>query len=204
MHGLSGAHRTGKTTLAIKTSEAAGIPYLKFDTASVFEKLGTTFSDIQTVSDRIEVQRAIIQYAHNLYRDQVVAFVTDRTPVDIAAYLMADITANVGTPAEQSAILEMYEDCIDITAQHFKTIVCVPPGIPYVAAEGKPPMNAAYQMHHHLLCLGISKDTRLIDTTVCSIRKNVINLDDRVSIMMHILGGVSNQAVFEASVAVHH
>lgn len=204
MYGLSGAHRTGKTTLAKAASEQSGVPYVPFETATVFKKLGTSFDEIKTISDRIEIQRAIIAYAHSLYRRQETSFITDRTPIDIAAYLMADAQAHTGTPAEHAAILEMMEDCIDITAQHFSSITTLPPALEYVEAPDKPKPNVAYQWHHHYLCLGIIKDSRLGDLTSYSIRANVTDLQQRANIMLHLMGAAHNQSLFEASVATLH
>jgi hypothetical protein len=145
MFGISGAHRTGKSTLAQRYADAFKIPYLKLP--NVMQELGVTPAQVSAMglADRLKVQWVYLHAAAKLYKEHNQGiFITDRTPLDMAAYTLADIRQD-SHPALAAQVTVYVEQALKLTNQYFGLIMFVPPGIPYVDEPGKPPANPAYQ-----------------------------------------------------------
>ena len=65
------------------------------------------------------------------------------------------------------------------TAANFDVVILVPPGIAVEQTEGKPPVNALYQEHHHHVCAGLLLDTEL-DLFWDEVGRTTLSLDDRM------------------------
>lgn len=161
MIGLAGAHRVGKTTLAKAFAEAAGIPYLDLSfSQEILHEMGlTSLSQINSIEQRLYHQLRRMQLTENALIGWKELFVTDRTPLDVAAYAIADFGQTMSEQQIATA-QKIVEEGYRITNARFKVLVHVYPGIPYVADEGKPTPNAAYQEHIHALITGMLADTR--------------------------------------------
>lgn len=158
--GLCGAHRSGKTTLARDFSVGSGMPYVTLSASEVIASLGLSFMEIKTLDQRLAVQQALVDKCEAVFRDQREPFVSDRTPMDIAAYLMAEAMKDGATPAQQAKIMELLKRCWDIGNETVGVYFLVPPDLPYVAEPGKPDENKPYQEHIHLLIYGLLADER--------------------------------------------
>ena len=89
-----GAHRTGKTTLAKAVCEATGVPYVPISTSQVFKDNGLDPSDKLDIWTRFDIQKKILLHAYDIWFDMDQQFICDRTPLDMLAYMLADIQAN--------------------------------------------------------------------------------------------------------------
>lgn len=148
--GFVGAHRTGKTTLAKAIAEELDLqPILSGTSAIVAEHGFNMGADNRFFHERgYAMQEAIVQA---LYDGQVGdRFVADRTPIDAAAYLLADAIAPAGGRSEEA--ISYVETATRETFKRFDLLVLVPPAIQFEARPDKPPLNATYQLHHHMLC----------------------------------------------------
>ena len=104
-------------------------------------------------------------------------FISDRTPLDMAAYTLADIQ---GTTAVDTIPFTRYlDDCIARTNRFFSTLVIVSPGIPLVAEPGKAALHEAYIEHIHTLIVGLCHDPRVTASVYC-IPRDVLSLEDRL------------------------
>lgn len=157
--GLAGTHRVGKTTLAKEWCENEGVDYVTPDVRGTIAKIGLECADVNDTDTRIEVQRAVVQSCREAFLDRKTMFVTDRTPMDVAAYTMADCHQQM-TPAQSSAMMDLIDDCYHIHNSSMAVAMLIYPGIPWVDEPGKPPFNVAYQEHIHALILGLMKDLR--------------------------------------------
>lgn len=162
MIGLAGAHRTGKSTLARRFSEVSGIPFLQTSASGTFARLGLDPKKDYPFAVRLDIQRNILDDCEKVYRSIGVAstFITDRTPLDMLAYTLADVQRE-NVDGALAGVFESYvKDCYEIANAHFPIVVILQPGIPLVEAEGKAPANPLYIEHINSLVLGAVTDER--------------------------------------------
>ncbi len=77
---------------------------------------------------RLWIQHKILDAAEKLWYAEQRQFITDRTPLDMAAYTLADIQ---GAAEVDFSELEKYlERCFKTTNELFKILVLIQPGIP--------------------------------------------------------------------------
>ena len=175
--GLCGAHRVGKTTLALAVAQVTHIPFLKTQTSHLFAERGLNPAIPMPFSTRLSIQEDILSAAQQVWNQEPGRFISDRTPLDMAAYTLADIQ---GTTAVHTASLIRYlDDCIAKTNRFFSTLIIVSPGIPLVAEPGKAALHEAYIEHIHTLVVGLCHDPRITASVFC-IPRDVLSLEDRV------------------------
>ena len=177
--GICGAHRTGKTTLAQQCAKLSGIPFLATAVSQVFQDMGLDPAQPLPFATRLTVQNHILDRAVSLWANFPDQFITDRTPIDMMAYTLADIQ---GTTEVQEHRLQAYLDrCFQATNQYFRHLVIVPPAIPLVFAAGKAALNPAYIQHIHFLVVGLSYSQHISpDIKVVPLPEQIISLPDRV------------------------
>ena len=157
--GLCGGHRTGKTTLANRIAEAVGVPFLKTDTSRVFADHGIHPSDPMDAATRLAIQWEVVKAAETIWQESSGPFITDRTPVDMMAYTLADIRGDTRMPYENLA--DYLAHCFEATNRFFNRLIIVQPGIPLIYEEGKAALNQAYIEHLNAVILGLCRDERL-------------------------------------------
>lgn len=158
--GCAGAHRTGKTTLAQAFALRSDIPFVRTSASEVFELLGKDPKADYCIESRIVIQEAILyaferQYAHAAGQSAV--WVSDRTPIDLASYMLADVqrATLAGQPELAQYVVNYVKRCIESTNKWFATVVLVQPGIPLVEAVGKAGACAANIEHINLIQAGL-------------------------------------------------
>jgi len=160
MFGLSGAHRTGKSTLAKVISEKLHLPYAQLNEASrIFKEMGLVQGIDYSPEIVLTVQERILEAADKFFQAHIdehgTSFITDRTPLDMAAYMMVLVGRSNFTDKELVRVESYLKDCRTVCSSYFSMIMLVQPGIPYVAEEGKPPPNLMYQEHIAALIYGM-------------------------------------------------
>ena len=101
---FSGTHRTGKTTLAQRVAEKMHLPFIPMEVAKmpVWENSGISPSDAKSItfSERVAVQFQVLDYMENVLKSMNETnpngFVTDRSPIDVFAYLLAGVDGTCG------------------------------------------------------------------------------------------------------------
>lgn len=178
--GLCGAHRVGKTTLAEAFAAAAGIPCVRTATSAVFARHGLDPSKPMSFAARLAIQREILAAAEDAWRAAEGRFITDRTPVDMMAYTLADIRGDTEVGFQDLAAY--LERCFRVTNEVFSTLVVVQPGIPLVREGGKAALNEAYIEHVNAVVLGLCHDDRLRCRTFL-LNREAIALQTRLSFL---------------------
>jgi hypothetical protein len=176
--GLCGAHRVGKTTLAQAVSRATGIPFLKTHTSHIFQQHGLDPAKPMAFDTRLAIQQEILAAGEAVWRQAAGPFISDRTPLDMAAYTLADIHGT--TTLNETAFTQYLTDCLAATNRYFSTLIIVPPGIPLVPEPGKAALHDAYIEHIHTLIAGLCHDDR-ISAKVHHIGRGILSLDARVA-----------------------
>ena len=180
MIGLAGSHRTGKTTLAKKYAEFKNLNFVQTSSSAVFKELGFDPKMDYDIKLRIHIQNAILDAAEREYKKAGNVFISDRTPIDMLAYTMADVQRENMDADSTAMFVDYMNRCFEVSNRHFSLIVIVQPGIPLIEEEGKAPANTAYMEHINSLVFGLTVDTR--STPASSyIKRSVIDLDKRVS-----------------------
>lgn len=156
--GLCGSHRTGKTTLAGEIAAATGRVFVRTTTSDVFAANGLDPAEPMDFVTRLWIQDKVVECAEQIWQAAPPRFISDRTPIDMMAYTLADIR---GETRVDFVALESYMDrCFEATNRYFDELVVVQPAIPLVLEQGKAALNRAYMEHLNLLILGLCADER--------------------------------------------
>jgi len=170
--------------LAEEISQRRGIPFVRTSTSDVFREHGLDPSEPMEIGRRLWIQHKILDAAEEAWNSGHRQFITDRTPLDMAAYTLADVQ---GPTEVDFAELEGYLDrCIRVTNAFFKLLVLVQPGIPLVYETGKAALNEGYLEHLNFLILGLCNDDR-IKSTFLYLHRNVTDKETRVNKVMEVL-----------------
>jgi len=138
---------------------------------------------------RIWIQQKILDAAEKVWHAEQRQFITDRTPLDMAAYTLADVQ---GSTEVNRAELEGYLGrCFEVTNRFFRLLVLIQPGIPLIHEEGKAALNEGYLEHLNYLILGLCNDQRIKSAFLC-LPRDVRGIRDRVDAILDVLdkGGV--------------
>lgn len=152
---LSGPHGSGKSSLALYVSNnviCGGEDKFPMKTrifslcpsvaSDVFKRYGYKQSDEITAHERMFLQNEILTRQIDEYEQLKESFIADRSPMDMAAYMMCDTHLNresMFIPAQTYAAR-----CAKVTKRFFKKIVVVPFCIPYEKSDKRPPFNERY------------------------------------------------------------
>ena len=161
--GLSGASGTGKTTLAKDVSIAMGITYHDASVTAIMQRIG--FDPVGVSHDldsRIKAQNHLLDaYCADIRAIKHYPFITDRTPLDMAAYMLGEVTMRNTTEAQGQAIHDYVQRCLKATEKLFDAFVLVPPLPSYEASATRPAPNKAYQLLIHHLIRALAEDDDL-------------------------------------------
>ena len=192
MIGLCGAQRTGKSTLAKEFAEDSGVDYVPVNTSGVFEAMGFDPKADYDMATRMQIQWEILKAAQATYAKAPRFFITDRTPLDMLAYTLADVQRGNVTGEVIDQVVAYADKCFSMTNQYFTSIVVVQPGIPLVEEAGKAPANLAHMEHINTLILGLANDERC-KTSKHYIARGTTDLQARVRAIYRVMSSVSKR-----------
>ena len=175
--GLCGAHRTGKTTLAIALGSDLNIPFVRTTTSQVFAELGLDPAEPMDFKTRLFVQNHVLDAAEKVWQDSPSPFVSDRTPIDMIAYTLGDIQGK--TEVDFDLLNQYIDRCYASTNQFFQNLAIIQSGIPLVYEQGKAALNPSYIEHINVLVIGLCHDSRIKANVFCNPRE-AIALDLRI------------------------
>lgn len=159
MFGIAGAHRSGKTTLALALSESLGIKFLCTNASGVAKDLGVNLIDSLGLSDRLSVQEALLDRHVLDLRKQKNLFITDRTPIDMASYMMCEVRMadlnGVENDGLDQRIAAYVERCVDVTKKYYGGVMCIEPLDTYEVLPNKPWSSIVYQAHIQSCIFGL-------------------------------------------------
>lgn len=185
--GLSGSHRTGKTTLARTFAEKnPGVNFVETRVVKIYHELGFDPKMMYPFEVRLEIQRRILDALVEQYKKGGLMFIADRTPLDLVAYTLADIVRDNYDGSQDEALSRYIDDCYDVTNTYFSMILVIQPGIEIVEAELKAPANFGYMEHINSLVIGLTTDRRL-NAMHFALARDTTNLEARVAAVGNVL-----------------
>jgi hypothetical protein len=159
---LVGAHRTGKSTLARAYAQRRNVPFVETSVSAIWQELGLNPAATYDFETRLAVQEQILKRVDAMYGEFAgVDFITDRSPLDMAAYTLADAIGDRVPDYCQERLARYVNDCFDVTNRRFGMVFLIQPGIALVDEPSKAAINAGYIEHLNSLILGLSVDERL-------------------------------------------
>lgn len=176
--GLCGAHRTGKTSLATALSFALDMPFIPLNTTDIFLKCQLNPSKPMEFRTRMDIQQQILDQAVDTWFEIDQPFISDRTPIDMFAYTIAEVQGDTLNARMESELEDYKLRCQQATEKYFGGVVLVPPAIPIIDAIGKASSSRGYIDHIHLLCLGLLHSYHI---TSYVIDEDVTNIEARVA-----------------------
>jgi hypothetical protein len=186
--GFCGAHRTGKTTAAIALSQMLNIPYLPIHTKNVFLRFHVKPEKNMDFRTRLEIQEEILAQACDIWRFAENPFICDRTPIDMMAYLLADIQGQTLNTELEVRVSNYLKRCHAATTRFFSHLFLFPNGvIPLVFEDGKASLSDGYIEHIHALCVGLFYES---DVDGYRLSKDSIEVFQRVQEISQYLLGV--------------
>jgi hypothetical protein len=188
--GLCGAHRTGKTTLATQVAEQLGIMQVKSSVSSIAASYNFNMdTDRRDNPLFARMQRQILVTLCDSYGGKT-RFVSDRTPLDAAAYLLCDVQADNGDDEWRQMVQDYTSKALAATEMFFDAIILVPPAIPFDPMDGKPGANPAYQEHLHLVCAGLLGEL----TIPCAqLPRDCVGLQERTNLVVEMANVVADK-----------
>lgn len=158
--GLAGAHRTGKTTLAQAYAGKRSAHFHQMDTAKLMAKHGYDSSN-QTMDfkDKLRAQELLLHEYYDslteLRMSEHKLIITDRTPLDLATYLL--IRVGPEESEEYSAeIIKYIRHCIAMANTFYTGITVTQPGIPLISDSKSAAASMAYIEHYNSIILGLT------------------------------------------------
>ncbi|CAM3472632.1 hypothetical protein [Parendozoicomonas haliclonae] len=128
MIGLCGANKNDKITLAKQISQKEDFLLISIDEEKILTSLGMKLGENYSFSERLGFYQSLLSHAEKEWSDtNGNNFITDFTPLDIAARLMVE-TANTPLSAmEQATLYEFRESCEYQTEDSFTATLYVEP-----------------------------------------------------------------------------
>lgn len=164
--GLAGAQRTGKTTLAEHYSKLTGLPFIPATVSAIMAEVGfdSSASYDNDFKTRLDAQFYLLGRLDEEWSKADGGFITDRTPLCMAMYTLADIVGTTELSASDNArLLEYIDQCKLLTMKHFDTLVSLKynPRIALVPKAGSAPAKP-----HHILHLESLLSTLILEVNV--------------------------------------
>lgn len=155
MIGITGAHRTGKTTLAQAFADSYNYTFRKTETGVFLHALGVDPKKTYGIEYRLTIQEQLLQFLKESWiKSSGSSVIVDRTPLDLLAYMEADILRDFPNSGELADRYMQYRaDCLDCLPL-FEFFVLVQPGIPASDEATSAAYSRPYMEHLNSLFLG--------------------------------------------------
>ncbi len=184
MIGFAGAHRTGKSSLARESARVLELPFVETSISEIFSKMGLDPATPMDFKTRLMVQSVILKVLCENWSRETAGFLSDRTPIDLLAYTMAEVRGDTLDYAAEVLLAQYARDCIAATNRYFSLIMLIQPGIPIVAAPGKATLSLGYMEHLNTLMSGLLTRKDLTATAVF-LRRDILDMQDRINCVIH-------------------
>lgn len=147
MFGLSGSHRSGKTTLAKLIAANLGIDFLETNLSSVFAAHGVDAKDDLPFAKRMEIQEEMMRLLEIKYGVRTKPFIADRTPFDVLGYTVSEVHRGTMDDAMRDRYRAHLIHGLRIVTQSLRAIMVLDPLVNPTDAAGKAQACPVYMAH---------------------------------------------------------
>lgn len=140
--GFVGSHRVGKTSTAEQLSKTlqehynVNLPFLKTEVSKSFSWVGVNPSDHVSFGERIVIQKEIFSKMEKFFLQTTGGFITDRTPLDLMGYLLANIDSTTSSVFDEQ-VHNLKQNIHELTERVFDVLVYVPVSFPFIEEGSK-------------------------------------------------------------------
>lgn len=187
MLGICGSHRTGKTTLARTMAETSGLFFLESKVSDTFRRMRVDPRADLPFEDRLYVQYQILYDMERLYFEAPTShFITDRTPIDVYSYLLADVQRTTLDPVQEGDLERFWAETCRIVNKHFELVMVIQPGIDLIEAEGKAPATTGYVEHVNAVIIGLvmGRSYADLETNIILMKREITDLRERSNVAL--------------------
>ena len=207
MLGLTGPHRTGKTTLAREYAKRHDILFVQTSTSGVFEQLGCDPKAEYSIEKRLMIQEVVLSTMERQYRkarEKGQLFIADRTPIDAASYMLSEVHRTAIDSPEVSRLVNDYvARCLKSTMEHFSVVILVQPGIKVRDQAGKGVACPANIEHLNSVQLGLLADERN-QVRRYAIPRGVTDLEMRIAALDKVFASAIEAEEALSKTRIHH
>lgn len=184
MIGLAGAHRTGKTSLARASARALKLPFVEVGPGAVFSGMGIDPAEPMDIQTRLLVQSVVLKEAMEKWAGYKDGFLSDRTPIDMLAYTLADIQGTTLDAVGEALLANYTTACIRATNHYFGLVMLIQPGIPIRHEKGKAAPSRGYMEHLNTIMAGLLA-RRDLQSDVAFLRRETLDMNTRIECVVH-------------------
>lgn len=187
--GLSGSHRTGKTTLGIEFEKSSNYKFIQVNTSQMQKEIGfDSRNQSYDFETRMKIQNHLFSCyeqmlsQHNINDDVIL----DRTPLDLATYAIMSVDEDV--TKEQADWLNQYiTKCIMLCKKHFYAILILQPAIELVECETSAKANLACMTKFNTIILGLGSLDNSLAGLLYRLPIEIKDLNHRVNVLHNII-----------------
>lgn len=179
--GLAGAHRTGKTTVGKIIAEKNNCPFVQVSLSDLADSMGVRIGLDMPFRDRVCFQDKALKIMERAYEKGGAGrlFITDRTPLDLAAYVITAWHPALATRGETDWCDDYVGRCIDVTNTWLFQLGIIQPGIPWVDEAQKGENIRFYREALNTTIIGLCWDANVKPATHI-VERDILDVDDRV------------------------
>lgn len=198
--GISGAHKSGKTTLAKALAAKWNMTYVDVRLSDVNRAFGVSPNEIIPFARRLEVQQNIVAHCINLFSDAEENYIADRTFLDVAAYTLSYMP-HVVSDIESETVKMIVDQCYRAQAAFFDKTVIVGNSFetaPEPENAGKAAFSWAWNFQLQTLIRGLVLNSGM-KCPVSFISDTHSTVDQRIQKMEVIIGEAQRQTCQESN-----
>lgn len=200
--GLSGSHRTGKTTMATEAEKRIFYSYnsgkvvaLQMNTARHIQDIGfDPKKQDYSFDERMRIQEYLLtSYRHVLTKYRVNKahhndfIITDRTPLDLLGYTIQTIDDGL-TPEQTDRFMLYAHDCYMTLNKYYNALLLVQPNIDPVESPKSAIANRAYMMKINVILKGLLQSRKLdIEYGAAILPQTRKSIDERIDYIEQII-----------------
>ena len=173
---ISGAHRTGKSSLCKTLSQSLGLPFLESSTTKILQKYGYEADANLRFPERMKAQLLLAQeYDKNFFDNK--KFITDRCHFDFMLYSFMEVGNDFPYDKNLENEFESYIDSCVKKSKNLDALYLLQPGIPIFYTKGKASAVTPLLEKLNLLALGLISQYNIPCTII---PKDCLDMKQRV------------------------
>lgn len=137
------------------------IPYVDASTTALMKEGGFNPVAVMDIDTRIKAQNHLLDAYLRLLDRQPPNFITDRTPIDMLAYTLGEVTMHNTTVQQGEQIADYCDRCVAAAESRFALIIVTCPLKDYEVHPDKPPPSKAYQGLIHAIISGALRNSHV-------------------------------------------